>query len=188
MAVVDYNTGEYVNVQTGLLQRFGTDQGRPRRAGEYSTLLGGGQHMTEVVVDLVRLSALSTFGSEIADILDDEVTIPNGALIEMVKLTVLEASAGSSATLDFGLYDQDRTTAIDQDGLIIAGTTTWHTAAIGTIVEYTQGSTEHGALLGLVLTNTGLLSAQVDGAAYTAGVIKLQVYWSVPLAADLVSP
>jgi hypothetical protein len=187
MSVVDYNTGEWLNAD-GLLVKFGTDKGRPTRAGEYNTLLGGGQHMTEVVVDLVRLSALSTFGSDIDVILDDTVTIPNGALLEMVKLTVLEVSAGASATLDFGLYDQDRSTAIDADGLIVAGTTTWHTAAIGTIVEYTQGSTEHGALLGEKLTNTGLLSAQVDGAAYTAGVVKLQVLWSVPLAADLTSP
>lgn len=188
MSVVDYNTNEYVDVQTGLLQRFGTDQGRPRRAGEYNTLLGGSKHMTEVVVDLVRLSALSTFGSDIDVILDDDVSIPNHALLEKVILTVLEPSAGSSATLDFGLMDQDRSTAIDADGLIVAGTTGWHTSAIGTIVEYIQGATEHGALLGEVLTNTGLLCAQVDGAAYTAGVVKLQVIWSVPLAADLVSP
>lgn len=187
MSVVDMNANEWVNLD-GLVVLFGTDQARKARAAEYSTLLGGGQHMTEVIVDLVDLSAKSTFGSDIDVILDDTVTIPNHALLEKVKLTVLEPSAGSSATLDFGLVDQDRSTGIDQDGLIVAGTTTWHTAAIGTIVEYTQGSTEHGALLGEVLTNTGLLVAQVDGAAYTAGVIKLQVYWSVPLAADLVSP
>lgn len=188
MSVVDMNSNEWVNTATNLLWKFGTDQGRVRRAGEYSTLLGGGQHMVEVVVDLVNLSAKSTFGSDIDVILDDSVLIPNGALLEKVILTVLEVSAGGSATLDFGLYDQDRTTAIDADGLIVAGTTTWHTAAIGTVVEYTQGSTEHGALLGTVLSNTGLLTAQVDGAAYTAGVIKLQVLYSIPLAADLTSP
>jgi hypothetical protein len=187
MAVVDLNTNEWLNAD-GLLVKFGTDLARPTRAGEYSTLLGGGEHMTEVIVDLVRLSALSTFGSDIDVILDDTVTIPNGAMLNKVRLTVMEVTAGASATLDFGLYDQDRTTAIDADGLIVAGTTGWHTSAIGTVVEYLQGSTEHGALLGTVLTNTGLLTAQVDGAAYTAGVIKLQVFWSVPLAADLVSP
>src|SRR5690348_13553224 len=141
MSVVDYNTNEYVNVQSGLLQRFGTDQGRPRRAGEYNTLLGGGQHCTEVVIDLVRLSALSTFGSDIDVILDDEATIPTGTLVEKVILTVPDPSAGSSATLDLGLYAQDRTPADDADGLIVAGTTGWHTSAIGTIVEYVQGST-----------------------------------------------
>ncbi len=188
MSVVDMNTNEYISPADGLLWKFGTDKARRSRGGEYSTLLGGGQHMVEVVVDLVNLSAKSTYGSDIDVILEDGVTIPNGALLEKVRLTVLEVSAGSSATLDFGLYDQDRTTAIDADGLIVAGTTTWHTAAIGTIVDYTQGSTEHGALLGEKLTNTGLLSAQVDGAAYTAGVVKLQVYFSIPLAADLTSP
>lgn len=186
MSVVDMNSNEWLNAD-GLLVKFNLDLARPARAAEYNTLYGG-RHVTEVIVDLVDLSAKSTFGSDIDVILDDGVTIPNGALIEKVILTVLEVSAGASATLDFGLYDQDRTTAIDADGLIVAGTTGWHTSAIGTIVEYTQGSTEHGALVGTQLTNTGLLTAQVDGAAYTAGVVKLQVEWTVPLAADLVSP
>lgn len=186
MSVVDMNSNEWLNGD-GLLVRFGTDRAREARAGEFNSLFDG-THVVEVTVDLVNLSAKSTFGSDIDVILDDTVTIPNGAMIEKVELTVMEPSAGSSATLDFGLYDQDRTTAIDADGFIIAGTTGWHTSAIGTKVEYTQGSTEHGALLGTVLTNTGLLSAQVDGAAYTAGVIKLRVFYSIPLAADLVSP
>lgn len=185
MSVVDYNTGEYVDVQTGLLQKFGTDKGRSRRAGEYNTLLGGGQHMTEVVIDLVRLSALSPFASDINVILDDTVSIPNKAMIDRIRLTVMKASVGSSATLDFGLVDQDRSTEIDFNGFIAAGTTTWHTAAIGTILDYLPGVSLAGALVGTVLTNTGLLTAQVSGAAYTAGIIKLQTFWSVPLAADL---
>lgn len=186
MSVVDMNSNEWLN-SDGLLVKFNLDHARPARAAEYNTLYGG-RHVTEVIVDLVDLSAKSTFGSDIDVILDDTVTIPSGALIEKVILTVLEVSAGASATLDFGLIDQDRSTALDADGFIVAGTTTWHTAAIGTIVEYTQGSTEHGALVGTKLTNTGLLCAQVDGAAFTAGVVKLQVEWTVPLAADLVSP
>ena len=183
MAVVDLNTNEWLNPD-GLLVQFGTDRARPKLAGEFSTMMAG-QHVVEVSIDLVSLSALSTFGSDIDVILDDNVTIPAGALLEKVELVVTEVTAGASATLDLGLYDQDRATAIDADGLIVAGTTTWHTGAIGTTVTYTQGSTEHGALLGTVLENTGLLTAQVDGAAYTDGVVKVRIYYSIPLAAEL---
>ena len=183
MSVIDLNTGEWLN-DDGLLQRYGTDRARAVRTGEYSVLTGG-QHCVETTINLVTLSALSTFGSDINVILDDSVTIPNGALIERVELTVSEVTAGSSATLDLGLVDQDRSTEIDFDGLIVAGTTTWHTAAIGTVVNYVQGSTEHGALVGTVLTNTGLLTAQVDGAAFTDGIIKVRIFYSIPHAADL---
>src|SRR5262245_30999288 len=110
MSVVDMNANEWINAD-GLKVKFGTDKARATRAGEYSTLLGGGQHCTEVIVDLVDLSAKSTFGSDIDVVLDDTVNIPNGALLEKVVLTVLEVSAGSSATLDFGLIDQDYSTA-----------------------------------------------------------------------------
>lgn len=185
MTVTSLNSA-YKNAD-GLTVRYGTNEATVTRVGQFAGTTPG-QHVVEATVDLVRLSALSTFGSDIDVILDDAVTIPNGAMIEKVELTVMEVSAGASATLDFGLIDQDRSTALDADGLIVAGTTGWHTSAIGTKVEYTQGSTEHGALVGTVLTNTGLLCAQVDGAAYTAGVVKLRVFFSIPLAADLVSP
>lgn len=186
MSVTDFNTTEWHNAD-GLLVRFGTGEAQVTRVGAYADVYGG-RHCVEAIVDLVALSALSTFGSDIDVILSDTVTIPDNALIEEVRLTVLEASAGTSATLDFGLYKLDRATAIDADGLIVAGTSTWHTAAIGTTVSYTQGATEHGALVGTQITDPGLLTCQVDGAAYTAGVVKLQVYYSHPLAADLTSP
>jgi hypothetical protein len=178
MAVVDLNPNNYVNAD-GLNQYFGLGEAVVTRGGEFE--MTDGKHLTEVFIDLPTISA--SLSNEY--IVADNVTIPAGALIEKVELMVTEVTAGSSSTLDLGLVDQDRTTEIDFDGFIVNGTTTWHTAAIGTIVEYVQGSTEHGALIGEVLTNTGLITASVDTAAFTDGVVRIRIYWSVPLAADL---
>jgi hypothetical protein len=183
MAVIDMNTNEWLN-NDGLLVRFGTERARPARVGEFSSLFNG-QHVIELHIDLAALSVLSPFASDIDVILDDTVTIPKGALLEKIELIVMEASAGAG-TLDLGLYDQDRTTVIDQDGLLAASTTGWAGAVIGTTVVYTRATAEAGALMGTVLTNTGLITAQVDAAAFTNGSIKIRIYFSVPLPADLV--
>lgn len=187
MAVVDLNSNDRVNAD-GLFQRYGTNEAQVRRGGQYAGMSDGGSHVAEVIVDLVAVSTAAAHGSGNQVIVADNLYIPNGALLEKVELTVMEVSAGATATIDVGLVDQDRSTEIDFDGLIVAGTTGWHTAAIGTTVTYSQGSTEHGALLGTVLTNTGLLTVEIDTADFTAGVIKLRLFYSIPLAADLVSP
>lgn len=178
MAVVDLNTNNWVNAD-GLNVYFGIGESVVTRGGEFE--LVDGKHLTEVFIDLVQISA--ALGDEY--IVADNVTIPNGAMIEKVEVMVTEVSAGSGSTLDLGLVDQDRSTEIDFDGLLVNATTTWHAGVIGTIVEYDTNTSGNGALMGTVLTNTGLITASVDTAAYTSGKIRVRIYWSVPLAADL---
>lgn len=175
MAVVDLNTNEYVDVQTGLLQRFGTDQGRASRAGEYS-ILADGRHMVAVTIDL---SALPTAASGNEQILNDDVTIPAGAFIEQVDVLVTkEPTTSGSPNLDLGLVDQDRSTEIDFNGLIAAGDG-WETGTdLGTLFTYKLGTTEAGALIGTKITNTGLITASPDTADWTAGVIVVRIYFS----------
>jgi len=156
----------------GLLVLFGNEQGQLGRAGEYNKL--GPEHHTQIVIDLTDLTT-----SE--QILSPTVTIPNGAVIMQVDVTVDEVatSASSTANLDLGLIDQDRTTEIDYDGLL-AKADVWLGSAIGTKTEYVVGTTEVGALVGTPLTNTGLLSASYDTDAYTAGEIIVDIYWYMP--------
>lgn len=181
MAVVDLNTNEWVNGD-GLLVTFGTDRARAARAGEYSRL-SDGQHNVSVIIDLATLPTAAS-GNEL--ILDDTVTIPNGAFITKVIVTVLEEPTTSgSPNLDLGLVDQDRSTEIDFNGLL-AATDTWETGTdLGRVTEYTLGSTEVGALVGTQITNTGLLTASADTADWTDGTIKVDILFYMPLAADL---
>lgn len=157
----------------GLYIRYGTEKADMGRAGEYNLL--GPLHMTEIAIDLTDL------GSSAA-IMSPTVTIPNGAMIEKVEVVVTEVSVGTNSNFNLGLIDQDRTTELDYDGLVAAGDA-WHEAAIGTTETYTQGSTEHGALVGTVLTNTGLITAHYDTGAFTDGKVTCRIYWSKPTSA-----
>lgn len=179
MAITSLHSNSSVNAD-GLLVYYGAGEATVTRGGEYS--LFGGNHVTEVIIDLPSLDLVA--GSN-EMIVADNVTIPNGAMIDKVEVTVMEVTAGSSSTIDLGLIDQDRTTEIDFDGLLVNATTTWHTADIGTVVSYVQGTSQGGALVGTVLTNTGLITASADTADFTDGVLKVRIFWSVPLAADL---
>lgn len=190
VAVVSYNANEYIDVQSGLLNKYGTDKARARRAGEYS-ILADGRHMVEVTV---ALATLPTVASTNVKILDDTVLIPNGAFIEEVDVLVTKETAGANANFNLGLVDQDRTTQIDFDGFLAAADSFNAGTDLGGITNfsiYGYGSTnptlttEGGALIGTKITNTGLLVGWADTADFTAGVIKCRIYFSMPLTADL---
>lgn len=180
MAVVDLNTNEWVN-NDGQLVLFGTDKTRPARVGAFSQL-DGGRSCVEVTLSL---TALPTVASGNEQILSDTVTIPNGALIEEIEIiNTKAATSGGSAVLDLGLVDQDRSTEIDFDGLLAdVALATFNTIGEKTVIRV--GSTGAGALVGTKITNTGLLTASADTADFTAGVLKIRVYYIVPLTADL---
>lgn len=180
MAVVDLNSGEWINGD-GLKVLFGTDKARAQRGGEYSTLVDG-KHCVEVTI---ALASLPTVASGNSQIIVDSVTIPNGAQIEQVDLFVSKVMVNSgSGTLDIGLVDQDFSTEIDFDGLVAALAKT----ALDGLGEYTKivlGSTSAGALIGTKITNTGLIVAKANTSDFTAGVVKVRIWYSTPLAADL---
>ena len=179
MAVVDLNTNEWINAD-GLKVRFGPDRARASRGGEYN-VLSSGQHMVEVTVALATLPTVAS-GNE--QIVADNVIIPVGAFIEEIEIVTTKAATGATATLDFGLVDQDYTTEIDFDGFL----TNFPLASVDAIGEKTVvrvGSSGAGALVGTRITNAGYLTASVDTADFTAGVVKLRVVYIVPVTADL---
>ena len=175
---VSLKTNNWVN-SDGLFIPYGASEVTVVRVGEYDY---DTKHVVSAVVALASLPLFNATTDSDVQILSDTVTIPNGALIEGVTITILKAITGSNANLDFGLVDQDRTTEIDFDGLLVA----WdNSTALGTIEVLVKGGQDIGALVGTKLTNTGLLTARADTADFTAGVVRLDVFYSVPLAADL---
>ena len=109
------------------------------------------------------------------------IMVPKGAFIEKVELVVTDAAtSANSPTLDFGLIKaSDRTTELDDDGPVAALALT-SIDADGDVVEFIQGDTSHGALIGTTLTENGLLcvSVNLDTTGFTAGAAKVRVYYS----------
>lgn len=179
MAVVSLKDNIWVN-DDGLPVVFGTSEADLARSGEYMTL--GGRHWVEVTINL---PSLATVASTNETIVAENVTIPAGAFIEQVDVLVTKETAGTNANLDLGLVDQDRTTEIDFNGFLAAADAFNGGTDLGTLTSYVVGTTEAGALIGTKITNTGLITASADTADFTAGVIVVRIYYSVPLAADL---
>lgn len=177
MAVIDLNSNEWIN-SDGLKVYFGTDQARAQRGGEYS-VLNGGRHVVEVVIDLTTLSTTNQ------TIVVDNVIIPNGAFIETVTVNATVAATSSgNGTIDIGLVDQDFSTEIDFNGLV-AAMVKGSVDLIGEANTLTAGVTYAGALVGTKITNSGYLVANLNTAAYQAGKIVVRIFYSTPLAADL---
>lgn len=181
MAVVDLNTNEWINPD-GLMVKFGTDRARKERGGEYSRLADG-QHMVSLMIDLATLPTAASGNEQIQG---DYYTIPNGAFITKVRVTVIEEPTTAGApNLDLGLVDQDRTTEIDFNGLLADADAFETGTDLGTIVEYVKGTTEAGVLIGTQITNTGLITASPSTADWTDGTLKVDIEYYIPLTADL---
>lgn len=180
MAVVSYNTTEWNNLD-GQLIKFGTDKARATRVGEYMDSASG-RHVVEATI---ALATLPTVASANTKILDDSVTIPNGAFIEQVEVLVTKETAGATATFNLGLVGQDRVTVNSATGFLSAAAAFNAGTDLGKLTTYTLGTTGAGAFVGAKITTTGLLLASASTADFTAGVIKVRIYYSVPAAADL---
>lgn len=180
MAITDLSTNSWNNPD-GLYVLFGPDKARASRGGEFSTLIEG-KHCVEVTIDL---TALPTVASGNVQIVADNVTIPNGAFVEQVDVIATKAATSSgSATLTVGLVRQNRTTVTDATGLVnaIAKTT------IDTLGEYNKlinGSTGVGTSMNTKMTTTNLITAAAGTADFTAGKVRVRVWFTMPLAADL---
>jgi hypothetical protein len=159
----------------GLLVKFGTEKADVTQAGE--TLTMGGLHKLEFDIDLAVLGA-DTTDKIVADA--DTVWLPAGAFIQKVTLIATEVWAGTNANLDLGLsyYNSSGVlTELDHNGLL-AAYDTLHGAAVGTIDEVVQGSTEHGALVGSALAATNekyVVTGAAETAAFTAGQARVQI-------------
>lgn len=155
----------------GLYIKYGQDEITVTDTGEFNT--SGRDHEIESVITLTGLGTA-------AAIQNDTVVVPSGARISRVIVeNEVAATSGGSAVLNVGLIDQDRATELDYDGLVAAlALASFNT--VGEQVELVVGSTGAGALIGTTLTNAGLITADYDTAAFTAGKVRIRIFYYIP--------
>lgn len=155
----------------GLYKKYGTDAATVNNCGEYVTT--GPQRMIEVTI-----SDLTALGSSAAPtIVSDQTFFPKMRIEKVEIINTTAATSGGSATLSIGLIRTDRTTEIDYDGFVAqAALSTFNTA--GETNSMTVGSTAAGALLGTTTTNPGYIVAYYGTAVFTAGAVKVRIYYS----------
>lgn len=181
MAVVGKRTTNTWTNLDGLFIPLGVSEATATNTGQY--VHTGGLSVVEVIIDCANLP---TQASGNVQIQDDSVTIPLNAFIEEIRLTVLKETTGVNAALNIGLVDQDRSTEIDFDGFIAANTAVNDGTDLGESIRIAKGGTSAGALLGTKITNAGLIVAFPTTASFTAGVVKCEVFYSMPLSTDVV--
>lgn len=158
----------------GLIVKFHRELGTTTKAGEFATVANGDQHVVEMT-----LSPMTALTATAGVVQDQHVIIPANSRIEKVEIiTVTAATSGGSAVLNIGLARLDRTTEIDNDGLVAALALT-AIDTVGETASLVKGSTGAGALVGTTIgANAGVITADYDTAAYTAGAIKVKIFWS----------
>jgi hypothetical protein len=181
MAVVFRQTSNVEKNADGLVVLYHKAQGVADKSGVYVNTAGD-RHILEAIISLPGLPTVASGNKQIQS---NTVTVPNGAFIEMVRVVVLKETTGVNANLNVGLVDQDCSTEIDFDGFLAAADAFNGGTDLGTVTDFTVGTTEAGALIGTKITNTGLITAHADTADFTAGVVKVQVFYSIPLSGDL---
>jgi hypothetical protein len=156
---------------TGLYQKYGTEQTVTSTGGEYKTF---GEHREiELRIDLTTLTEAET-------IINDNIFFPVGCKIESVQIYT-ETAAATGAAIDLGFVRTDRTTEIDYDGVLAAVATA--TMTVGSTQQLIKGSTGVGALItnGTALTNVGQITcSRTTATAFTAGVIKVRIRYERP--------
>lgn len=158
-----------------LYVKFGTEKATPSKGGEYNLL--GPEHMIEVHIDLQNLTATEETP------VSDTIIFPAGVRPVRVRTIVTEVPVtGDAANWNLGFMETDRSTEIDFDGLVAAGDGEVG-AAVGTITDYTQGSTEHGADLGELTTVPSYIVAWADTGTFSAGMLRVQIFYVEPTTA-----
>lgn len=161
----------------GLYIKTGREEGALAVGGTYRT--AGPLQCTEVKMTLVTDAPVASaiVGSASGQL---GTIIPGGVRIEAVEvITETAVTSGGSATLDVGLVRLDRTTEIDNNGLVAA----LAIASFNAVSERTyfvSGVTGAGALIGTTTANPGYIVANYGTAAFTAGKTIVRVYWYRP--------
>lgn len=155
---------------TGLLNKYGTEQTVTSTGGEYVTT--GELREIEVKIDLTALTEDET-------VVNDNIFFPVGMKIEEVEIYV-DTAAATGTGIDIGLVkSSDRTTEIDFDGIVAASLTATLTA--GAKLKLIKGSTSVGALItnGTATTSVGQITcSRTSSTAFTAGVIRVRIRYS----------
>lgn len=158
---------------TGMYQKFGTEQTVTAIAGEFKEY--GDVREVEIKLDLTKLTA-----SDAVIIGADNFFFPKGMQIQEVELEVVTgATAAGAATLDLGLVQTDRTTTISATGLISALAKTSIDTAGKKVILFT-GVTGVGASVGTQLSQVGYVTGKVNTGPFTAGLVMIRIRYFKP--------
>lgn len=179
MAIANTQTG-WVN-SDGLRVKFPADEKVLGTGGTFSAGIGH-QHLTEFDIDYATV-ALGT-GATTVYILDYDVVIPNGALIDRIEFQVGTAwdSASNDVALNFGLVKRsDFTTIVDADGLVdTMAKTAIDTAGALVRVDNESNATYAGALLddgASTVAYDSVVCTFWENHVPTQGTGKLRIFW-----------
>ena len=168
-----------------LKVRFPAAANTPTRGGSISKSDG---NMAEFFITLADLPATS--GNSNGLVVADNVRIPAGAFIEKVEVMVTKepTDASGTANLDLGTCIAHGAagvlTGVDSDGFLAAADLFSAGTDLGTIVTYDTLTTESGVRIGTVLAADYLVTASYDTAAFTGGVIRVRIFWTVLRSED----
>lgn len=149
----------------GLLVKLGAVEATAQKGG--ATNISGDKR--EIVFDITMTELTSA-----SAIVQDNLIIPKSARIEEIEIEVLTACTGATAVLNLGTVRSDRTTTYDENGLVDAATVASLDTA-GKRLNIIYGSDYDGAQIGTTLAYNGLIVADYDTAAFTAGLIRVRV-------------
>jgi hypothetical protein len=184
MAIVSLLPAVWTNADA-LRVKFPGSATTLARGGAYPMTNGG--NMVEVYIDL---ASLPTAASGDEQIVLENCVIPSGAFIEKVEVLVTaEPTTVGSPNLDLGFVKKNSSTGaleeLDYNGLLAAADAFEAGTDIGVLVTYDTATTEAGALVGTALAADGTLSASPDTADWTAGQIRVRVFYSMMRSADV---
>lgn len=153
----------------GLYVKFNSDQGVVGKWGAYANPANGNQTIVEGLLDLTTLATGST-------IISDNVSIPKYAWIDEVQVEVKVAGTGTGAVLNVGLIADDRSTSYDSDGFVQAMVLT-SLDELGETNTFNKNAVAGGGgtLVGTATTQNGLIVADYDTAAFTAGSVWIRI-------------
>lgn len=158
----------------GLTIRYGLEEGEKGHGGAISTF--GPSHVISLDLTYEDFPVADT-------ILDENIFLPTGALVEKVEIICLEAfeSQGDGFTFDIGLFKKSDRTALDADGLV-DGAAQAIVDAVGELTTYTvSGSGAAGDLVGgIALTEAAYISTIYGTAAPTDGRMLVRIYYHKP--------
>ncbi len=177
------------NNSDGLFVKFGVEEGRLGKGGEYSVELDGSRIYTFYVTSAdVQSATPSILGSAAANLGTWGVDLPKGLLIESVETfaetPVTTSGALGTLNLSVGLIRDDRTTAYAPTGLTSATLVGTSLDVQGEKTVLTAGSTGAGTLVGTVLANNGVVVVANAGhatAPFTGGKVAVRVKGYFPV-------
>lgn len=156
----------------GLYIKYGTDEATAGLAGEFRH--SGNEYWAELEILATSLTASPA-------IQNDNVIIPAGARIQRVVVIAETActDVGGTSVLNVGLIRTDRSTTYEVDGIVKALPLASLNVA-GEQTTLTGGATYAGDYVGVTIAYPGLLTADYDTEAFTAGRIIVRVHYYFP--------